>query len=575
MSELQPTDYSDLERSGLRRARPTLILFGVALLMLIGLLLIFKKPIGGDAQKSIHAILSCLALALIASFRLLRPLVARGLLVVLLTFAVANMLRFSHERIGHIDRHDVTCYYLGAKYAPELGPFGLYPAVVYVDQTHRRQADMKKTYWAQNRDGFTRQRLSHARKEGKRLKKTAFEKARYKEFEKDVLYLQREMGRDRFRAFLNDKGFNGTPGWLLYAHPLMNWIPAKAMIWLVSLDLVFLGVGTLLVASTFGLDTALFLWLFLCVSISTKWLIPGSAILRYDWLALLIVAMCLIKRGINWLAGVAAALSGTFRIFPAVWIYGPVTRLAFQLWTAGKGRRLKYSAAMLSLVASFFVTTVVWQGLAVQHIGKEIAVDHAIKLKDHTSSEMISSKRPGLAIALSYAGEVKRKRMSDKQRERIEDFAVPRLGLALALLLTLAWALRRKTATEAFAFGYLPFFLLSTGTYYYHVARVTLVIFHAYQLVRAGRSSIVSDTELLENATSRDPNLVRVLAFTLRHQVGLAFFFLLEVHSNLMFYFFSGQEVFWTGWLSRALFGYAVGMTVWLIFENKRLASSE
>lgn len=40
------------------------------------------------------------------------------------------------------------------------------------------------------------------------------------------------------------------------------------------------------------------------------------------------------------------------------------------------------------------------------------------------------------------------------------------------------------------------------------------------------------------------------------------------------FYFFEGHEVFWTGWLSRALFIYALAMTAWLIFENKRLAQA-
>ena len=141
------------------------------------------------------------------------------------------------------------------------------------------------------------------------------------------------------------------------------------------------------------------------------------------------------------------------------------------------------------------------------------------------------------------------------QRQRIDDYAPLRLAVAAALLLALGYVLRKKSATEAFAFGYVPFFLLSTGTYYYHVARVTLVLFHAFALASKQASSPSS--------------AAWVKGEKLRHQVGLAFFFLLEVHSNSMFYFFDNQEVFWTGWLSRGLFAYCLGMTAWLFYEDR------
>lgn len=531
------------------------LLLTVAVVLCFVLLQLRQQPIGGLPQKGIHAVLATLAVILVASWRKVRIHWQRPLLILLFTLSVANVLRWSSERIGHIDLHDVTCYYLGGKYAPELGPFGLYPAAVGVDRDNRRYAQLNKaTYWAQSREGFERRPLRHALVEGRRLQKEAFSDERWASFEHDVLYFQDKMGKRRFRSFLRDKGFNATPGWLLYAHPLMNAIPVEHVSQLVLIDLALL-LGALAFAGfTFGLDAALFLALFLCVTISTKWLIPGSIILRYDWLSLLLVAMCLLRRQSHALAGALTGLAGHFRIFPLLWVFGPLARFATLLIAAPRGRKWRAALPMTAFLAAFSLTVVAWQIASVAYTGPDFALDHAAKIRHHTSPELISSKRPGLAIALSYRGDVERPRMSRSQRERIREFAPWRNMLALVWLGALGWALRKKSAVEAFAFGYVPFFLLATGTYYYHVARATLVLLHAGMLVGSLAVSQVSP---------------RARSERFRHQLGLGFFFLLEVHSNLMFYFFDNQEVFWTGWLSWALTLYCVGMTILLFRENR------
>lgn len=531
------------------------LLFALALVLLAVSLLVREGPISGLQQKGVHAVLAALALILVAVWRRLGADWRRPLLVLLLALSVANVLRWSSERIGHIDLHDVTCYYLGGKYAPELGPFGLYPAAVRVDRLHHRYAKMRNvTYWAQSREGFEHQPLRHAAVEGRRLQKEVFSEERWAAFEHDVLYFQERMGKRRFRNFLRDKGFNATPGWLLYAHPLMNAVPVEHVPQLVLIDLVLL-LGALGFAGfTFGLDAALFLALFLCVTISTKWLIPGSIILRYDWLSLLLVAMCLLRRSSHAVAGALTGFAGLFRIFPLLWAFGPGARFATQLIEAPRGKKWRAALPMFTFLAAFSLTVVTFEAVSVAYMGSDFALDQAAKIRHHTSTERLSSKRPGFAIALSYSGDFERHRMSSSQRERIEDFAPVRYVLALGLLGALGWALRRKSAVEAFALGYVPFFLLATGTYYYHVARATLVLLHACFLVNSRATSQVSPWARSER---------------LRHQVGLGFFFLLEVHSNLMFYFFDDQEVFWTGWLSWALTAYCVGMTVWLFRENR------
>jgi hypothetical protein len=240
--------------------------------------------------------------------------------------------------------------------------------------------------------------------------------------------------------------------------------------------------------------------------------------------------MSCLRRGHDKIAGVATALSGMARIFPLVWMFGPGVTWLSRCLSAEKGRRMKAALGASAVLVAFALTLGVTSALSLASVGEEAVVDHASKMAAHTSADRISSKRPGLAIALSYNGEIKRHRMSDGQRDRIEDRKPLMYGIALLVMAALGWALRRRPAHEAYAFGYVPFFLLTTGTYYYHVARLTLVLLHASNLEK------------------------------LQHRVGLAILFALEVHSHLMFVYFKDQEVFWTGWLSWGLCAYIVTM---------------
>src|SRR5690606_16678867 len=177
-------------------------------------LLHWVPDVDDDGQKAIFAVLLSVGLFLASLWQRTATKFRRGLLAILCVLALANMFRWSTERLGRIDYHDVTCYYLGGKYADELGPFELYPATVLADFENRRWANLGKKYWAQSREGFERERLSQAVQRGKKVRKQRFTEERWEEFEDDVLVLQEEMGRRRFRSFLVDKGFNATPAWI-------------------------------------------------------------------------------------------------------------------------------------------------------------------------------------------------------------------------------------------------------------------------------------------------------------------------------------------------------------------------
>jgi len=113
-----------------------------------------------------------------------------------------------------------------------------------------------------------------------------------------------------------------------------------------------------------------------------------------------------------------------------------------------------------------------------------------------------------------------------------------RNAIALLYMVVLGLALRKRRIDEAFAIGFIPFFLLSTASYYYYVCRVTLIAWHASDLKR------------------------------LRNQVFLAWLIGLEALTNFMETALAGHRVLLVGHLSWGLTIYAIGLAAVLIYED-------
>jgi hypothetical protein len=511
-------------------------------------LLHWVPDVDDDGQKAIFAVLLTVGLFLASVWQRTAKSFRRLFLAGLCLLALANMFRWSTERLSRVDYHDVTCYYLGGKYADELGPYELYPATVLADSENRRWANLRKNYWAQSREGFERERLHHALKRGKQVRKQHFTSERWEEFEQDVLALQDEMGKRRFQGFLVDKGFNATPAWIAYAHPLIELVPVEYVEFLTILDALLLTIAFAFVAHTFGGVVGLWGLFFFCSTISTKWLVPGSVILRYDWLSAILIAMCFVKRSSQAVAGGLVAVAALLRVFPAVWMFGAIPRAVYVLGSVPRKDWWSHLRGPMLMFGAFSIVFTLGEFAAVSAVGVESAKDHAVKMMDHTSPEMISSKRPGLALATTYDGDLARE-LSTRDRKRMHDARPLNFALAGLLLLAFAWVLRKKTEVEMFAFGYVPFFLLATGTYYYHVARITLVLNHAIHL----------DGSHAEG---------------LRHRMSLSFLLVLEIFSQIMLAHFASYELFWTSVLSLGLLAYCVGNLLGMAREGANPAPS-
>jgi hypothetical protein len=477
---------------------------------------------------------------------------ARRALVTLAILAGFNYARWGAEALAvRLDAYDLLHYYVNAKYFDELGYYDLYPAVLLVDHEHDgpffEQGDK---YLAQDESGHHTAPITQGLAQGEVVKQQRFTPERWEAFTHDVLTLQRTIGcRDRdtrgrciremddalWRQLVNDHGFNGTPAWVLVARPLTA-VPVEWLKLLGLLDLVLLTGAVGLVGWAYGGTTALWTALWLLVTYSTRWPTITWGFLRYDWVAALIAATALLAKGKPLLAGVCAGWAATSRLFPALWMWGP----------AGKGvsglLRGTVSRPLLQLALGFLLSVAVIEGAVLVGFGTEPTAVHFRNMEDHNRAEQLSSRRIGMALALAtepWKGTAVPEIITRGHKEEIERQRPLRYGIALVVLVGLAWGLRRSRDDEAFAMGLLPFFLLTTASYYYLVARGPLIAVHAGSI------------ELV------------------RHRLSLALLFAIEVFCNAAETAFPGHRLFLIGTLAWLLALYAVATTVALLAEAR------
>ncbi|MEZ4319032.1 MAG: hypothetical protein R3F61_16070 [Myxococcota bacterium] len=478
--------------------------------------------------------------------------VATGLLVLLALVSTANYLRWGPELISErVDSYDVIHYYLNAKYFDELGYLDLYPACLLADADNGGPFFKKQgnRYMAQDENGHHYETVAQGIARGRAVRDSKFTPERWKQFEHDFLFLQREgtpMGNSLWNDMIQDHGFNGTPVWTLLARPFAAHVPVESI-----KMLGFLDVGLLLLAFgavfwAYGPVPTLWSIVFFTVSYSLRWPTVSWVFLRYDYIAGLLIAMALLKKERYYLAGFFAGWSATLRLFPAFWMWGPLSK-----GLAGLVRKQVHRQLLVFALGWVVVVGILELG-AIVRFGPSTVITHMENMSDHNRAEQLSSRRIGLALALPFRGPWEVRHPPDPGREpcrftpcrnietwrkaEIGEQKPVRYGLALLVMIAMGWGLRNSRDDEAFGFGFIPIFLLTTMSYYYYIARVTLALVHASDLSK------------------------------LRNQVGLVMLLGIELFSNWSESSWEGHRVFHIGYLSWALAVYAfvmMGMMLW------------
>jgi hypothetical protein len=495
----------------------------------------------------------------------------KGLLAVLCMVGFANYSRLDLQYTygERVDAYDLTHYYLNAKYFDQLGYYDLYPAVLLADlEAGGPHFDMpaivqfqnaeKGYYFVQYAD-FQVDTTDHAR-----IRALFDDPAQWEQFKHDFVYLQRDVTgftTETWGTMVLDHGFNGAPTWVMVAKPLAKITPVERVKLLCYIDVVWLALAVVVTAWAFGGEAAGFLFLFLMVTYSLRWPTLTWAYGRYDYVSMLIIAVGLLKKLKHDWAGAITALATSFRVFPAVWLFGPAMKGLIQLgqWGADKVRKVAaprpFPMRLTLLGVAFFCTHLaLWGAVATSFQSTKPIDTHFENLFEHTTEDNLSSMRQGFSIATAYTPDeaaqgvrfvfgdgttpTHNNRMNQRRRDRIKDQKPWRKPLAIGLVLALGFGLRRKKDHEAFAFGFIPFFLMATASYYYYVVRGTLVAMHAGGLKLA------------------------------RNAVGLGGLFLLEALTHHLQSGVPKWRVIHIGTMGWILTAYTVVMIVWVNWES-------
>ncbi len=497
-----------------------------------------------------------LAILLALVWRFIPRKTANVALIVLTLMATVNYSRWGPKVwVEKIDAYDLVHYYINAKYFDELGYYDLYPAAILADHSNGGPHFQEGTrYMAQDENGHGLKSIGHALRQGRRAKQN-FTPERWEQFEHDILWLQREsdaMSDKLWRQMLQDHGFNGTPAWTVVARPLANMVPVEAVKLLGFIDVALLVGATLLVGWAYGRSTAWWLWLFLVTTYSTRWPVFSWSYLRYDYIAALISGMAMLKKGRPFVAGLFTGWAGAMRMFPLMWLYGPGMKGLIGLSRKHVDRKL------VALALGTLVGVVALEGAAVVTMGPEQVKVHFDNMMDHNSAEQLSSRRVGMAMALPYEGpfgpkyvppNIKRNKKRTEQvlgrrfiqperKQKVAEQKPLRFAIAAGVMLLLGWGLRKSEDDEAYAFGFIPLFLLTTASYYYYVARATLIVLHAADLKKT------------------------------RNQVGLVMLLLIEMFTNYAASVHGEYRVYLIGNVAWGLAIYTAVMMIWFVAES-------
>ena len=297
---------------------------------------------------------------------------------------------------------------------------------------------------------------------------------------------------------------------------------------LTYIDLVFLLVMFAFVWWAFGWRVMLLAIIFHGTNYFMNFVHIKGAFMRLDWVCLLVIAICLLKKRFFITAGAAMAYAGMARMFPFVFLFGVGAVFSWKLlgwlwgWLRRNGDQRPFPVPYVRFFASAFVTSallvgITWVDQGDLHLWKSFFQ----KIEVHNSD--ISTTRVGFKYALlgMYARSgnpesvyASMRRTFEESRQAYKSLAeasvapdaawwqralgkyvlkpgTSRGGLdttwheflllrlfVLALLFALLWiGCYRLEAWEAVALSFVAAYLLAAPTFYYYVMLIVPLLF--------------------------------------------------------------------------------------------------
>jgi len=295
-----------------------------------------------------------------------------------------------------VHRHELYHYYLGSKYFPELGYFGLYVCSV--------QAAAEEGF-----DPATLRELTDLRSKERRVAaevlaaappcRDSFAPERWAAFRADVGSFRAWMGDPLWTGVLRDHGFNPSPAWTLFGRSIASIVPATPDgLWLIAkIDTVLLVALFATLAAVFGFDVACVAAIAWGACGHTRYQWTGDAFLRQLWLTASMLGLAALCRGRAALGGALLAIATLERVFPGAFLLGFGAR-ELAHWT----RKRRASPELWRFVTGAGLATLLVLGLATWVSGRGVGAWREFSENTRGMLSFTPKNALGLDYALSF-----------------------------------------------------------------------------------------------------------------------------------------------------------------------------
>lgn len=427
------------------------------------------------------------------------------------------------EKHRYFNPYEFFHYYVGAKYAPELGYTRLYDAAVLVDrETGFAHESRELANLSAHRGGPEFKRLSAVYAEEAAIR-APFTEERWADFTRDAVFFRGELAPSMWEQLLHDKGYNATPAWTLAGGTLANLVPVESALGraaLIALDPLLLVLALASVAWAFGMRAMLFTLALYLTHYCTSHAHFRAAFLRTDWLVALVVSVCCLKKERPLLAGGLLAWAALSRVFPLLFALGPLAMLAWSLWkrTAVRRAALRFVAGGVVVGASVLTLTLLRDGP--EH-GLASWQEFQAKIVEH--DERPASDTVGFRKLFLWTIDFK-KDQGPEIRALFESRRPLWWACQLAFAALLAWATKKRALHEALCLSFPLVWAFAAPAYYYYAFLVVPLLFFAERLARPRRAlglALVFATGLAARLLHAGPTFGDHFAFKLSIVMGV------------------------------------------------------
>ena len=319
----------------------------------------------------------------------------RRLRLTALALAAAAALAYPNFGFFHVGYRspvhwwDAYHYFMGAKYLPELGYTRLYEATWAAGREMGAFAGIREV-----RD-LTTYGLRDTATLDPAAVRARFSPERWQAFKRDLVVIGPRIGN--WDRLLQDHGYNDPPPRALLLHALVRAVPASATALgiLTSIDYALVLLAFWALWRAFGPVAAGLAFASFGLSFFARFDFVGGSLLRWDWIAALLVGVAALARGAGATAGACVAYAALARVFPVLFLT-PLAVKAVQARLAG-GRDAVLERCLVTAAAVMLVVTL---AVTAAPPSRALGEEFAAKMRVHSQAPF--TNHIGLGTLLTF-----------------------------------------------------------------------------------------------------------------------------------------------------------------------------